>query len=237
MTLQTKYFKVLIFFIVLASLKGTCKKDQPPCRGNCVTINISGRIYVKTSNVALANVPVEVSWFRKAYCWGCIVYKVASGETDNDGRFNFNRTIDTTFFRNYFLSVRAPIDTSYLMSPYGLGGQNFHEEDMYDFNLNGLQDLKFGSYLKTYLTIRLHRIFSDSFDYFSVDHSFLNWSSTDYIIRGPQFAKDTTFSVTTPVGIYTRIAWWKTIVAGPSKKQTDSLICTKNGPNVFDLNY
>jgi hypothetical protein len=109
---------------------------------------------------------------------------------------------------------------------------------MYDFNLNALQGLKLEFYQKTYLTIRLHRIHSDNFNYFLVEHSFTRGSGfTDYIGGGQQFAKDTTLRVITAADVYTRIVWRKTVVVGQSNQQTDSLICTKNGVNVFDINY
>ena len=167
----------------------------------------------------------------------CTSYKVASGETDDNGRFDLNVTIDTTFFHDYFLSVRVPIDTNYI-TVSGAGGVNYNEVRFDAFHSNELQNLKFEFYPKTYLTITLHRTLSDSFNYFSVNHNFTNeFDYADYIITGPQYANDTTFRVTTSADIYTRIVWRKTVVAGQSNEQIDSLICTRNGTNVFDINY
>ena len=237
MTLKTTYFKTTVLLILLGSFINSCRKDQPSCSCNCVTISISGNTYIKTSGVALTNVPVEVNWFRKAYCIGCTSYKVASGKSGNDGKFNFNTTIDSTFFRDYFLSVRVPADTNYITVPSS-GGVNFNEERFYDFNSNAIQNLKFEFYPKTFLTIKLHRTLSDNFNFFSVDHNFTSaFGYGDYIITGPQFASDTTFKVETSANIYTRIVWKKTVIGGQSNQQTDSLICTSNGSNIFNINY
>ncbi|MEI9946462.1 MAG: hypothetical protein WDN26_19855 [Chitinophagaceae bacterium] len=119
-----------------------------------MNINISGNTYIKTSGAALTNVPVEVNWFRKAYCIGCTSYKVVSGKSGNDGKFSFNTTIDSNFFKDYFLSVRVPADTNYITVPSS-GGVNFNEERFYDFNQNSIQNLKFEFYPKTFLTIKL----------------------------------------------------------------------------------
>lgn len=202
-----------------------------------MNISISGNTYIKTSGDALANVPVEVNWFRRAYCIGCTSYKVASGKSDNNGRFSFNTTIDSSFFSDYFLSVRVPSDTNFIIVPSG-GGVNFYEKRFDEFNPNDFDNLKFEFYPKTLLTIKLHRILSDNFDYFSVDHNFTNeFGYGDYIITGPEFATDTTIKVQTSADIYTRIVWKKTIIGGQSIEQTDSLICTNNGSNIFTINY
>ena len=237
MTVKNKYFLAFVPLITLILFVSSCRKDQPPCTGNCVNINISGTVYIKTSGAALQNVPVEVNWFRKAYCIGCTSYKVVSGKSDKDGKFNLNCTIDSTFFKNYFLSVRVPSDTNYLTT-YGEGGLKFNEECFYDFNLPDLQNIKFEFYPKTFLTIKLHRVLSDHFDYFSVDHYFTNkFGYGDYLITSPQFATDTTFKVETTRDIYTKITWTKTVIGRDLNKQTDSVICTSNGTNVFNINY
>ena len=237
MLLKSAFFKSSISLIILTLIVSSCRKEQPTCHGNCVDIVINGNTYIETSGATLANIPVEVNWFRKGYCIGCTSYKVASGKTDNDGRFNFNTTIDSTFFKNYFLSVRVPTDTNYISVP-GEGGADFDEKRFSDFNLTAFQNLKFEFYPKTFLTIRLHRTLSDNFDYFSVSHHFTNtFGYGDITIPGPKFAVDTTVRVPTSANIYTKIVWEKTVIGGQIAKHTDSLICTNNGTTVFDINY
>ncbi len=237
MTLKNKYFKTITLLIILGLFINSCRKDQPTCSRNCVNISISGNTYIKTSGAALTNVPVEVNWFRKAYCIGCTSFKVASGKSGNDGKFSFNAIIDSSFFRDYYLSVRVPTDTNYI-TVLSNGGANFIEERFYEFNPNTIQNLKFEFYPKTFLTIQLHRILSDNFNYFSVNHNFTSaFGYVDYIITWPQFATDTMFKVQTSANIYTRIVWKKTVIGGQSNQQTDSIICTTNGSNIFTINY
>lgn len=223
--------------VMLAALLTACRKNQPACTANCADISISGKVYIKTNNAALAKVPVEVNWFRKGYCIGCTSYKVASVQTNTEGEFHLNTTIDSSFFEDYFLSVRVPGDTNFIAEP-NMGGIHFSEVRFDDFDPGQFKDIHFEYYPKTYLTIRLHRTHSDDFDYFSVDHNFTSsFGYGDYIITGPQLAKDTSLMVETSADVYTRIIWKKTVVGGTSIEQTDSLVCTGNGPNVYDINF
>ena len=232
MTINNNHFKVIFTLIIFSLLINSCKKNQPTCSGNCVNINVNGKAYIKTNNAALPNVPVEINWGSKRYCLFCSSYKVASGKTDNSGNFNFNITIDSTYFKDYFLGVSVPSLANYITIP----GAN--DNRFYQFDLNALQNLKFEFYPKTYMTIKLHRILNDNFDYFSVEHNFKREVGyIDYIITKSQFATDTTLRVETSADIYTRIVWNKSSVGGPSIQHTDSLICTNNGNNIFNIDY
>jgi hypothetical protein len=236
MKLKFKYAAVPILWVICCLLIVSCRKNQPICSGNCVDINVNGRIYLKTTNASFSNVPVEVIWFINSLCWGCTSYTVASGKTDSDGRFNFNATIDTTYFRKYFLAVRIPRDSNYLSAP-GEGGVNFIEKRIWNFTPNDLENLKVEYYPKTQLTIRLHRVLSDNFDYFGVGHNFTNeYGYGDYTNSGPRFSTDSTLRVETAADIYTRITWNKN-VNSQIHSQTDSLLCTTSGLNVFDIYY
>lgn len=232
--------KYCIPIIILTLFLNSCKKglpNQPNCTGNCVTININGNTSIKTSSAPLPNVPVDVTWIYNKYCILCATYKVASGKTDNDGKFNFNVTIDSTFFKDFALHVRVPTNTNYISVPFS-GSLNYVDVRFYEFTPSSFQNIKFDFYPKTYLTIRLHRTLTDNFDYFSIQHQFTNEISyNDYFISGPQFAKDTTLKVVTSADTYTKLAWQKTVINGQSIQKNDSLLCTSNGANVFDINY
>jgi len=185
----------------------------------------------------LANIPVEVNWFKKEFCFTCTYYKVASGKSDNDGKFSFNTTIDTTFFKDYFLSVRVPADTNYF-SGSAIGGDDVNEERIYNFNLVALQNINLDFCPKTFPTIKLHRMLSDDFNNFSVEHSFHDkMAYLDYLISVSQFATDTTIKVETSSDIYTKVTWTKVFGLGQFTQKTDSLICTADGANTFNINY
>lgn len=162
--------KTVIYLIALIISFSSCKKDRPICTANCVSININGNTILKTNNTALASVPVEVNWVKNPYFLTWVSYHVASGKTDRNGKFIFNVLIDTTFFRDYFLSVRVLVDTNYISVP-GSGAADYSEKRFLDFNSNAFQDINFNFYPKTYLTIILHRTLSDNFNYFSVEHN------------------------------------------------------------------
>lgn len=232
-----KYIFKASLFLFLGSIFFSCKKNQPACKGNCVDIALDGKFYVKTTGKGLANVPVEVTWFKKGVLPGIVSYKVASGNTANDGSFHFNSTIDSSFFENYALSVRAPADTNYI-SLQAEGGSDFNEIKFFNLDVNGMRNMNFEFYPKTFLTINLHRTENDGFEYFSVEHTFVNKIQyQDYILTGQQTAGDTILTVPTSTDIFTKIIWTKIIGLGQSIEKTDSLVCTKTGPNVFNINY
>jgi hypothetical protein len=237
MALKIKYSISILLITILIFVFNSCQKNQPVCTGNCANINLRGMVYLKTTGTGMSNIPVEVNWFIKSICIGCTSYKVVSGTSANDGSFNLNATIDTSYSKNYFLSVRVPADTNYICFPLN-GGTKFSEIRFYDFNSLLLQNIKFEFYPKTFLTINLHRTQTDSFKYFSVDHYFTNdFGSGDFLITGQQFATDTSLKVITASDIFTKIAWGKTVTGGQSNQQIDSLICTRTGSNIFNINY
>jgi hypothetical protein len=237
MHLPVKYFTAILLIAGLVFLINSCQKDQPACKGNCANITIKGIVYLKTNGTGLTNVPVEAIWFKNSLCLGCTSYRVVSGKTFSDGSFGMNATIDTSFFKDYFLSVRVPADTNFICFPVN-GGSKFPEIRFYDFTSFKRQNIEFDFYSKAPLTINLHRTQNDTFDYFSVDHFFTgNFGYGDIVVTGPSFAKDTSLKVTTASDIATKITWKKTIIGGPLIQQEDSLVCTKNGTNVLNINY
>jgi hypothetical protein len=93
-------------------------------------------------------------------------------------------------------------------------------------------------YPKANLTIRLHRVQNDNFAYFLVEHYYLNGSAYgDYSIAGQQFAESPVINTVTSADIYTKISWKKVFSPGVFTQQVDSIICTKNGNNFFDISY
>ncbi len=229
MTLNITRFAITFLSALTCILSCSCKKDAPTCTGNCVDVTISGRAYLKTDDSGLAGVPVEVNW-AKAIAFSD-TYKIASGNTASDGRFSFHVTIDSNFFKDHFLVVSIPEDTNYLAI-------NSYEIRFSGLAVADMQNIEFVFYPKANLTINLHRVSFDNFLYFSVDHIYTNsFIIGDYSLTGSQYAKDTSFTVTTSADIYTKIIWTKSITAYNSVDQTDSLICKRNSLNSFDINF
>jgi hypothetical protein len=215
----------------------SCEKDLPSCTQNCTTLNINGKVFIAPNGLPLAKIPVEVNWFKKGLCIGCTKTRVIAGSTEADGSFRFTATIDSGYFKDNFLSIRVPADTNFL-SPPSSGGTLYYEYRYDQLAAPLLQDINFTFYSKAVLTIRLFRVQTDPFDYFSVDHQFTdNFGYGDYLITGPTFAKDTVLRVQTAADMITRVIWKKTVIGGQSTQKTDSLKCIRAGTNEISVYY
>ncbi len=235
MLFRTKQILGISIIIAICILCNACEKDQPDCTGNCVSIRISGRVYDKTTGVGFKDVPVEVKWLKP--CIGCTTYKVAEGNTKSDGSFEFTKTIDSGFFKNYALAVRIPTDTNYLSIP-GSGGINNLEERFYTLDVNALQQVRFEYFPKTFLKIRLHRSQNDVFSYYNLGVLFTdNFSVGYYTVAGQQNARDTTLIFKTAANVYTKVLSGKIVNSIQVNSRTDSVICTQTGTNILDVNY
>jgi hypothetical protein len=224
-----------VFFISISIFFISCKKDIPACTGNCADIVVSGKVYDATNNIGFSKVPLTIDWFSNhRNCIFCPASKrVYSGSTDKNGNFNFTITIDSSLFLDYDLTLRVPNQPEYLSY-----SNDYFESQLYKYNPTGFQNTQFKMYPKANLTIRLHRVQNDNFTYFLAEHYYLNGSTYgDYIIAGQQFAESPVINTVTSANIYTKISWKKVFSPGVFTQQVDSLICTKNGNNFFDIFY
>lgn len=241
--ISTKFLKailIVVLAVALGLLITSCRRNMPRCTKNCVDISISGKVSLKTSGAALQNLPVELTWYQKHYCIICSSLKVSKTTTNADGSFTFNATIDTSLFNTYYLAARVTYDTSkYIGDPRDHGGFNTNYLLKRFYNLATLSSpAQFEFYPRTSLTINLHRVLNDDFNYFQVRHSYNNvLVFGDYSITSQQFAKDTAIRTTTSTDSYTKIFWTKRSGTGPFIEKSDSILCTLNGPNVIDINY
>lgn len=237
MIFKTRYTNLFVALIILTVLISACKKNLPFCWHDCADLKINGRVFDNTNGEPFENIPVEVMLLRNGRCFGCTQYKVEAGKTDANGQFNFDIRFDSTRLRDYHLSVRIPDDTSYFITPIPFSAP-YSEVRLYDSVSNALQNLEFKFYPKTLLTIRLHRAQADQFDLFSVVSIFDSTAEHGYEdIPGSQFATDTTFQFQTAADIYTKIISTKSVMVVPVSERIDSILCTRNGPNVIDIDY
>lgn len=227
--------KLLLLFIIIASLATSCKKEEFKCKGNCVPVRINGRAYDATTAKGFSNIPVTVSWDASFTMGGFapspkLVYK---GKTDKEGNFAFVINVDSSLFERNHLDVQVPVQAGYIRN-----NDDHVEESLFEYEPAGLQNIDFAMYPKAILTIRLHRIQNDNFEYFSLEHYFRrNSTSTDYLITGSQFARDTVMQTETSANIYTKVKSHKTFGFGSFTEQIDSIFCTANGNNAIDINY
>jgi hypothetical protein len=228
--------KLLLSSFIVVSIVISCRKEEIKCKGNCVPIRVSGRAYDATRNKGFSNIPVTVSWFASFTMGGFAPSpKLAySGKTDKDGYFAFVVNVDSSLFDRNHLGVRVPVQPGYLRNFY-----DHLEESLYEYSDTGLPNIDFGMYPKANLTIRLHRVQSDDFQYFSLEHYYapnaMHYS--DYLITGPQFARDTIIQTETSAGIYTKVKSNRVFGLGDFTERIDSILCTPEGNNIIDVSY
>jgi hypothetical protein len=234
MLFRTKYL-VSVFIAAICVMFFSCEKDQPECKGNCVSIRISGKVYDKTTGAGFKNIPVEVRWVSSRI--GSIRYKVVEGNTNADGSFNFTKTVDSLFFKDYYLSVRTPIDTNYISIPVG-GGFDFLEERFYSLDINAINQIKFEYYPKAFLKLALRRVQNDTLNHFNFGCFFDSKAGFGYnTIIGQQNARDTTFMIKTAADVFTKVTLRKVLSNGQVISTTDSIVCTTNGANTLNINF
>ena len=209
------------------------KKYEPDCTsGNCVKVNIKGRVYVKPSGSGLNKIPVDVFFVKQSGAWFPDTRKVVSGKTNNNGEFDFRVTIDTTSFEDYSLMVSIPEQKNYMRSP-----NNINEVTVFrSFKKEALQNIKVEYYKKTILTINLNRTQTDYFDSFWLYYSFENITHIAGESLSFQSALDKTRQFDVPANILINI-WWEKIIGDERNVYRDSLICFPNRNNVFNINY
>ena len=248
---MTRFYKPLyaVLLVVICGIVAvSCRKKLPKCANNCVPITISGSIHDKTNGAPFSNVPVSVVFYRTTFCSLCgTSYEVASGVSKPDGSFSLAATIDTSFFREYYLTVRIPLDSNYISSE-GTGAA-FVEKAFFDFTPAAFQNIDFGFYPKTTLTLRIHRTQTDSWQLFLVDHHFkseINYGGIVNIIQlglshlsitGQQNAVDSVIIFRSVADTYSKINWVKKTNSIIIQEFNDSLKCTRTGPNIYDIYY
>lgn len=226
--------KLFVFSLVIFS----CKKDLPSCHGNCTPILITGKAYVVPGSTPLPNISVEANFSINRYCIGCTFYSIGTEKTKNDGTFSIQRTIDTSYFKDYHLNVRIPPDSNYIILPHE-GGHVWID----NYSPTAFRNLNFEYYRKTTVHINLHRTKSDAFAYTFVYNqyespAFGEQPGGGYVSISGQRPADTSFTFSTPADVFTKIIVEKKLTPnGPFIKQIDSLKCISNNPNIIDINY
>ena len=223
---------------IVCFVVNSCEKTLPKCKGNCVSIQLSGKIYNLNTNAGLGGEAVGAYWYRRGLCLGCDYFKIAEGKTRSDGSFNFTQTIDTTYFRDYRIYLRTPVNTNYFFTPGG-SADKYRQVFFDSVAITSMQQIRFGYYPKASLQLQLHRVQNDAFSYFAystfVSGAYL--ADTYNLIPGSQQAHDTTVVVNTAADTYTIVQTSKLAPNGSSIRTSDSIRCTQTGPNVININY
>lgn len=227
-----------VTFLIFSLFTASCKKQAPACTGNCGTINANGEVVNKLTNTSAAGVPVSLNWvkFVGVFSQREVITTVNS---KSDGTFNFTSNVDTTYFsRGYFLSLNVGSNKEYII----LGYSGLIDTSTYSFDQNAFQNVRLEVYKKATLKINLHRTQTDNFQSFSISHSNMekNFYLYDYNIQSPQeFIDGNTneLNVSTVADVFTKIRVMKTLNNGSVTTTIDSVKCTANKTNTYDVNF
>lgn len=228
----------------LPFLFSTCKKDLPPCKGQCADVVFAGVVYDKTSGDPLNSQEVTVNLFHNPGCLFCTSYKVTTGKTGGDGHFLLNTSFDTSLLSDYHLNISVPVPPNYLqyVQPVGPGivadNKAYASLQFYYLDQDSLHHLSFGFYPKTLLHINLHRTTSIVAAYPTVSLEFqFDGKSSIWGIEQRSTNKDTTITVNTSANIFTKIIALKQTAETTVATSIDSVRCSLLGNNTIDITY
>ena len=229
---------LLSTYLIFTLFNASCKKQAPACTGNCGTINANGDVINKLTNASAGGVPVLLSWVK--FVGGFSQSEVLTTvNSKSDGTFNFTANVDTTYLsKGYFLSLNVNSNKEYII----LGYSGLIETRTYSFDHNAFQNVQFEVYRKATLKINLHRTQTDNFQSFSISHSNVdnNFYIYDYNVQSPQEVTDinkTEIDVLTVADVFTKIRVMKTSSSGTVNSTIDSIKCTTDGTNTYDVNF
>lgn len=230
-------YKIILTLISVSILLTACKKQAPVCIGNCGTMNANGTVINKLTSASASGVPVSLRWvkFVGGFSQSKVITKVNS---KTDGSFNFTANIDTTYFsQGYFLSLRAGKSDDYII----LGHSGVIETRTYSFDQSAFQAKQFEVYKKANLKIKLRRVFNDNFQSFAITHANVtDYYLHNYNVQSPQEVIDRNISeinIETVADVYTKIKTVKTFANGTLTTTLDSIRCTTNSTNIFEVTF
>ena len=236
-----RYLMVLLMGCMLFLLH-SCKKDVPNCEVNCYGTNFSGIVFDQSNNQPLANQMVSFSLQKKQYCFGCTSYDLGSTISDADGRFSFKKLVDSDYFTDYNFLVTLTLSSKYLLFPAPVeagppaiqtASIRFAYNDTSMFN-----NLRFGLFPKTLLTVNLHRInpIAPQYPFSAFTIAFGNAGSGSTFVQSPANA-DTTFTYNTSAGLFTTITVATRTPLDSAVMKSDSIMCLPNTANSITISY
>ena len=200
--------------------------------GECITVNVRGRLHIVPSGEGLSGVYVEV-WFAGASTpIGGLHRRVASGRTNSNGEFDFEVRINPNQGRS-LRAVFSPNQENYLY----LGNEStifgtFSDGDTINFS--------FEFFRKAPLTINLNRTQTDRFDRFYVRsgaRSHGRFAANNSINITDSDTESITEQITTAANVYTIINWQKQLNGRIVYHRSDSIIARPNASNVFTIDF
>ena len=222
--------KNFLLFLVATSLFA-CTKDDVKCIGDCAKITISGQLVDTPNLTGIANIPIKIFLRSGGPGMGTITKDIDVITSDKQGNFKTTINIDTSLFPSYKLYIE-PIAGETYITPF--------EGDDYVYSSHFQKDIlsvRFVLFHKAVLQIQLRNTQNETFNDFSLSYTFTNTLRGTFDQRGLPPLKDTMLVRETTANIYTRIFWSKTYAPGQTTYFSDSIICNKDGNNIYVLKY
>jgi len=235
-----KMFKWIFLFICLSFT--SCDEYRPDLDSkHCVNVNIKGVLHVEPTGEKINDILVEVFFKekRKDFIYLGKILKVISGNTDENGVFNFNVVIDTMSFNDYDLNVKVPRSNSKYISSVSGGNDEYVNISFRCFDIQALQNIDFAFYNKAILTINLNRTETDNCSGLNVAHSFdgYQYTSNSFTTDSIQNGTSRILQLETAADMDSRIRWIKFMMNGDRYHYADTLICRQNEDNIFNIYY
>lgn len=222
--------KNFLLFLLVTSLFA-CAKDDVKCIGDCAKITISGQVVDTPNLTGIANIPIKIFLRSGGPGMGTTTKDIDVITSDKQGNFKTTINIDTSLFPRYKLYIESNAGENYI-SPF--------EGDEYVYYRHFQKDIlsvKFVLFDKAVLQIQLRNTQNETFNDFSLSYTFTTTLLGTFEHRGLPPLKDTTLFRETAANIYTRIFWSKTYAPGQMTYFSDSIICSKDGNNIYVLKY
>lgn len=225
--------KIIIALLTAFVLFSSCTKKPFDCRSNCAKIIISGQVWDSSYRKGLPNLPVKIYWQDAGMCPICPESVIGNSNTDANGRFYFNMSIDSSRFHGNNLHVAAQLPADYIANTSHNG---FVDESFSQYN-QSFQNIKFTMFQAAKLNIRLQRTQTDNYIGFELFYRFAFTRFGIYGYFGPPPSQYTDFNVTTAANVYTKVSWHKAHSPGVFTDFVDSITCVANANNTIVLNY
>jgi hypothetical protein len=201
------------------------------CDSNCYEIKVSGQIINNLTNTGIPGTLVTLKW-EEVNCWFCSKNTIDTTYSNNEGYYNFDAFIDSSYFSNWHeLIINIPYDSSYLakLSPF--------THTIYKVPDKSENIINFYLQPAAQLEVHLNRIEKDTFSsiliHYNLQGDFPSWGNLQTY---SEIASKKIMYESTAADIKTYISWEKCFNNVCTKK-TDWIICKQNQKNVFILNY
>lgn len=231
-------FDIFAVLLLVSLFLGSCRKQAPPCMGNCESIRATGRVTDGVTQAPVANIPVYLAWTRFVGL-ASKTEEISRTNTRQDGSYDFTSDIDTSYFSNgYSLMVKVDRSNDHMI----LFPEESYAFIQRRFDTTGLRNRDLHVYRKADLTIKLNKTETTLYTAFKVEHTSVPNTGSYYaysLLTPSEISSPATREnkVATVADVYTKITIVKQFANGTRVITTDSLICRANAANMYTVSY